>query len=109
VIHERETDNSILIAPGFPDAWYEFEEGFSFKNLPTYYGELNYEIKKNGIEANINISGDVNIPEGRIRFVVPKKFRKERVELDDKWVEPNAQGEIVIKSLPAKVELIYWK
>jgi len=109
VIHERESDNSILIAPGFPDAWYEFEEGFSFRNLPTYYGELNYEIKKKGQEANIYISGDVNIPEGGIRYVVPKKFRKERVELDDKWVEPNAQGEILIKSLPAKVELIYWK
>ena len=109
VIHERESDNSILIAPGFPDAWYEFDEGFNFKNLPTYYGELNYEIKKKGIEAVITITGDVNIPEGGIRYVVPHKFRKERIELDNKWVEPNAQGEIVIKSLPAKVELIYWK
>lgn len=109
VIHERESDNSLLIAPGFPDAWYEFEEGFSFTNLPTYYGEVSYEIKKKGIEANIYISGDVKIPEGGIRFVVPKKFRKERIELNDKHIEPGLSGEVIINSLPAKVELIYWK
>lgn len=87
----------------------EFEEGFTFNYLPTYYGELNYEIKKKGIEAVITITGDVKIPEGGIRYVVPPKFRKERVELDNKWVEPNDKGEILIKSLPATVELIYWK
>lgn len=78
-------------------------------NLPNYYGELNYEIKKNGIEAIIFIYGDVNIPEGDIRFVVPKRFRKERIELDDIQIEPNAHVEVIIRALPAKVELIYWK
>ncbi len=109
VIHERESDNSLLIAPGFPDAWYEFDEGFTFNNLPTYYGELNYEIKKKGIEAVITITGDVKIPEGGIRYVVPQKFRKERIELNDVHVEPGLNGEVLIKSLPATVELIYWK
>lgn len=109
VVHERESDNSLLVAPGFPNAWYEFEEGFKFENLPTYYGELNFEIVKKGLEATINITGDIKIPEGGIRYVIPPKFRKERIELNDKHIEPGLDGEVVIKSLPAKVELIYWK
>lgn len=109
VVHERESDNSLLIAPGFPNAWYEFDEGFTFQNLPTYYGEINFEIVKKGLEATINITGDIKIPEGGIRYVIPPKFRKERIELNDKWIEPGLDGEVIIKSLPAKVELIYWK
>ncbi len=109
VVHERESNNSLLIAPGFPNAWYEFDEGFSFNNLPTYYGEINFEIVKKGLEATINITGDIKIPEGGIRYVIPPKFRKERIELNDKWIEPGLDGEVIIKSLPAKVELIYWK
>ncbi|MBV6443903.1 MAG: hypothetical protein IFNCLDLE_00154 [Ignavibacteriaceae bacterium] len=109
VVHERESDNSLLIAPGFPDAWYEFDQGFSFKSLPTFYGELNYEIKKKGIEAVVYIDGDLKIPEGGIRYVVPQKFRRERIELNDVHTEPNENGEIIIRSLPATVELIYWK
>ena len=45
-VYENEADESLVLASALYQDWIDSPTGMSIENLPTYYGELSYSIKK---------------------------------------------------------------
>lgn len=65
-VYESEFDSSLVVGAALYKDWVDSPEGMSVENLPTYYGELSYSIKKNGSKYDIKIYGNVSLPPGGI-------------------------------------------
>ncbi len=65
-VYESEFDSSLVVAAALYKDWVDSPDGMSVENLPTYYGELSYSIKKNGNKYDIKIYENVSIPPGGI-------------------------------------------
>jgi hypothetical protein len=82
--------------------------GISFENLPTYYGNLSYSIKKENNNYKITIRGNLKIPSGKI---ILKNFNKGNTPVDvvinNKKSTDFFDNEIIIKDFPAEVNIKY--
>ena len=52
-----EYDSSLVIGSALYEDWIDSPDGMSVENLPTYYGELSYSIKKNKNSYTLNYMG----------------------------------------------------
>ena len=48
--------------------WIDSPNGMSIENLPTYYGEISYSIKKENEKYIFSIYGDVKLPKNGIKI-----------------------------------------
>ncbi|KAA3657509.1 MAG: coagulation factor 5/8 type domain-containing protein, partial [Calditrichaeota bacterium] len=64
--YEDELADALVVGAGFYPQWFDSPNGFSFQNLPTYYGELNFSCKKEANDYFITVSGDLQIPKGGV-------------------------------------------
>ncbi len=62
-VYENEYDQSLVLASALYQDWIDAPEGMSVENLPTYYGEISYSIKKDSNKYLFSIFGDVKLPE----------------------------------------------
>ena len=67
-VYENEYDQSLVLASALYQDWIDSPEGMSVENLPTYYGEISYSIKKDKDKYVFSISGDVKLPSGGIKI-----------------------------------------
>ena len=44
---------SLVLASALYQDWIDSPEGMSVENLPTYYGEISYSIKKDGQQLSL--------------------------------------------------------
>jgi len=104
-VFENEQKNSLIIANGLKMEWINDTIGVVVKNLPTYYGIVNYSIKKLSDTYFLELDGDLTIPEGGIKV---KNFWKNRSaidELDSKNEINLMQNYIEIKNIPARIRI----
>jgi len=106
-VYEREKDQSLVVAAGIPDAWVNDPTGIEVQNLPTYYGLLNYTMRKTNHRVSVDLSGAVHVPPGGILLTSPLEAKTKTVTVNGKKVSPNASREVRIKALPAEVEFLY--
>lgn len=59
-----EKDGTLHLCAGVPDEW--FEEGFSFQNLPTYYGTVSVTVSVDNDKYSIEVNGSARPPAGLI-------------------------------------------
>lgn len=107
---ERESDQALVIGAGLTHDWVTSEEGVTVKRLPTYYGTLNYAVRKqldNGIA--IHMSGDVTVPPGKIVIASPLTFPLKGVTVNGKAIDTFTASEAVVSQFPAEVVLHYEK
>jgi hypothetical protein len=80
----------------------------SVKNLPTYYGELSYSIKKQGNTYNFNIVGDLKLPAKGIKI---QNFNASKmpknVTVNGKQIKTFTEKYIQIMQSPANVMIEY--
>lgn len=106
--YEDELAKALVLGAGIKEAWADSPEGIEIKNLPTYYGNINYSIKKAGTGKYIvSLSGLLNIPEGNIKFKSFNSSPLKKVYIDGKEQTSSEGQEIIIKYLPAKIEIEY--
>jgi len=126
-VYENEYDSSLVVGAALYQDWIDSPNGMSVENLPTYYGELSYSIKKETIENLrgynekngeqtskvsegyiINLFGDVDLPSGGIiiKNFNSKKMPRE-VLINEKETKDFSENKIVIKEFPVKVEIVY--
>jgi hypothetical protein len=67
-VYENEYDSSLVLGAALYQDWIDSPDGMSVENLPTYYGELSYSIKKENDEYHFSIYGDVKLPKGGIKI-----------------------------------------
>ena len=106
-VYEDESDQSLIIGAGLYDDWINNEEGMSVKNMPTYYGNLNYSINPIQNGYTIKISGELELPAGniKIRNFKPKKPKKVLINgtLNNKYYNDF----IFVQETPAVVNIEY--
>ena len=67
-VYENEFDQSLVLASALYQDWIDSPSGMSVENLPTYYGEISYSIKKDTDKYVIKISGEVKLPANGIKI-----------------------------------------
>ncbi|MBS1653250.1 MAG: discoidin domain-containing protein [Bacteroidetes bacterium] len=106
-VYENEYDSSLVLAAALYQDWIDAPQGMSVENLPTYYGEVSYSIKKEGNNYHFKISGDLKLPANGIKIQnfndskMPKKVIVNGEEIHsftDKYIQVNqSPADIVIE------------
>ncbi|HMT74046.1 MAG TPA: discoidin domain-containing protein [Chitinophagaceae bacterium] len=106
-VYENEYDSSLVLAAALYQDWIDAPAGMSVKNLPTYYGEISYSIKKENNSYRFSISGDLKLPANGIKIQnfngskLPKRVMvngKEISTFTDKYIQIMASpSEVVIE------------
>lgn len=107
-VYENEDDQTLVIASALYQDWIDAPEGMSVENLPTYYGEISYSVKKDGCMYVISITGDTEMPTGGIRI---RNFNGGKlpasVKINGKECNEFSAGEVTVREMPAEVEINY--
>lgn len=103
-VYEREKDSSLVIGAGIREDWLNEPDGIEVRKLPTYYGSLNYSMKKIGENLVVEIGGNIQIPPGKIILRSPFINPIVSVQINGKPVRQTKRG-IEIETLPATVIL----
>lgn len=106
-VYENEYDSSLVLAAALYQDWIDAPEGMSVKNMPTYYGEISYSIKKEGDSYHFNVTGDLKLPANGMKIQnfngskLPKKVLvngKEIKTFTDKYIQiMQSPAEVVIE------------
>lgn len=107
-VYENEYDQSLVLASALYRDWIDSQNGMSIENLPTYYGELSYSIKKENTSYIFNIYGNLELPKNGIKI---KNFNgsklPQKVFVNGKEIFSFKNNEIDVKEFPALVEIKY--
>ncbi|HSD64409.1 MAG TPA: discoidin domain-containing protein [Ignavibacteriaceae bacterium] len=107
-VYENEYDSSIVTGAGLYRDWVDSPSGMSVENLPTYYGELSYSIKKNENKYDVKFYGNITLPPGGIvlkNFITDQK--PVSVYVNHKSVKEFDKRNIRINEFPALVEVSF--
>jgi len=102
---ERESDSSLVIGAGIPEAWVRQSPGVRIRNLSTHYGRLSYTMRANGNSVQLHIEG-LRIPPGGliIRSPLDESIRSASI---DGGAVPSSNNEVIVRKLPASLGLRY--
>lgn len=111
-VYENEYDQSLVLASALYQSaeggWIDSPNGMSIENLPTYYGELSYSIKKENTSYIFNIYGNVELPKNGLKI---KNFNgsklPQKVYVNGKEITCFSNKEINVTEFPATVEIKY--
>lgn len=107
-VYENEYDQTLVLAAALYQDWIDAEEGMSIENLPTYYGEISYSIKKDQNKYYFTINGNVKLPGNGIRI---KNFNgsklPSKVTINGEECIDFTNNSIAVKKLPANVIIHY--
>jgi hypothetical protein len=107
-VYENELDKSLVIASALYQDWIDSPEGMSIQNMPTYFGEISYSIKKDENRYFFDIKGDLKLPENGLKIQnfngskMPSKVLINGIE--NKSFTDNV---IQVKQVPVRLEIIY--
>ncbi len=107
-VYENEYDQSLVVASALYQEWIDSPDGMSVQNLPTYYGELSYAIKKENNKYIISINGDLKPPSNGIKI---RNFNGSKlpvkVTVNGNERKDFTEKEISVKEFPAEVVIYY--
>ena len=107
-VYENEYDESLVLAAALYQDWIDAPGGMSVGNLPTYYGEISYSIKKESKTYHFSIKGDLKLPANGMKI---KNFNGSilpvKVTVNGSEIKDFNEKEISVKTIPAEV-LIYY-
>jgi hypothetical protein len=107
-VFEREADKSLVIAAGLRSDWVTSENGVTVKRFPTYYGTLNYTVRKrDDNDIWLRMSGDITMPPGKIVVESPLSTPLKAVTVNGTSIESFDADEALIDQFPANVILHY--
>jgi hypothetical protein len=107
-VYENEQDRSLVLGAALYQDWIDAPQGMSVANLPTYYGEVSYSVKKEKGSYRFTISGKLNLPANGIKI---KNFNgskmPSKVTVNGKEITGFTKNEIPVANCPAKVVITY--
>jgi len=107
-VYENEYDQSLVLASALYQDWIDSPDGMSVENLPTYYGEISYSIKKEGDKYHFSIYGNVKLPANGIQI---RNFNGSKlpvkVTVNGKETKNFTGKEISVTEFPAEVFILY--
>ena len=107
-VYENEYDHTLVIAAALRQDWIDAPGGMAVKNMPTYYGEISYSVRKDGNRYSFLITSDMDLPEGGIRI---RNFNGSKmpsaITVNGREVADFNEGEIAVKEVPAELVIYY--
>ena len=107
-VYENEYDHTLVLAAALYQDWIDSPDGMSVENLPTYYGEVSYSVKKVDNKYHFSAWGISDLPSGGIKI---KNFNgglmPARVTVNGRENTDFSAGEIGVSELPADVVIYY--
>jgi len=107
-VYENESDQTLVLASALYQDWIDSPQGMSVENLPTYYGEISYSIKKEKGKYLFSISGNVRLPVNGIKI---KNFNGSKLPLkvtvNGNEMKNYNDKEISVTACPAEVVITY--
>ena len=107
-VYENEYDQSLVLASALYQDWIDSPGGMSVENLPTYYGEISYSIKKDKNKYVFSVFGNVKLPANGIKI---KNFNGSKlpvkVTINGEEQKDFTEKEISVKKVPAEVGIYY--
>ena len=107
-VYENEYDETLVLAAALYQDWIDTPTGMSIENIPTYYGDISYSIKKELNTYHFNIYGNVDLPENGIKI---KNFNglklPSRVNINGVESKEFSEKEIIVKEFPASLMIYY--
>jgi hypothetical protein len=107
LVYEREHDEALVIGAGILEAWVRDPTGVEVKQLPTYYGTLNYKMKMDGGRLNVELNGNLRMPPGKIIIKPPVAAALQAVHINGKPSTAFDSKEIIVSEFPAKIGLSF--
>jgi hypothetical protein len=104
-LFERQADDALVLLAGVPESWLSTEP-VGFRNMPTYGGRISCTVVRTDDSSNYltaHIDGTCPMPQGGIRLT-PLLGTPTDATVNDKPAEIDADGRIIIRELPAKIE-----
>ena len=100
---ERESDSTLVLGSGIPEAWVTERPGVTVRRLVTHYGLLSYTIRNENGNARVSMQAGLTMPPGGIVVHSPftRPVRESRV--NGVPTPPGPSGGVVVRSLPAEV------
>jgi hypothetical protein len=107
-VYENESDRSLVLAAALYQDWIDTPGGMAVENLPTYYGEISYAIRKDANKYIFTMYGDVKMPANGIKI---RNFNGSKMPVKV-TVNGNAltdlnTKEIHVNEFPAEVVIYY--
>jgi len=105
--YERESDSSLVIGAGIQEAWLRSEGGIDVVGLPTYYGQLSFNMEMKGNTVFVELSGLSKIPEGGIVLKPLMTAPLSEVKVNSSSIVVENPKELTIRQLPATISIQY--
>ena len=72
LVYERGSDQALVLAAGVPAAWLEGSEPVRVARLSTWWGSLDYELRREGARTlRMRVGGELRVPPGGIVLAPP--------------------------------------
>jgi hypothetical protein len=104
---DREDDSAHVLCAGIPDRWIRDSGGVAVDRLPTYHGTVGYSLHGRGKRVVARVQGSFDAARHRLFLASPLRGELREVKVDGRTVPLPADGEILLRRLPATVELTY--
>ncbi len=104
---ERESDSSLVVGAGISPDWVSEQPGVAIEGLRTHYGSIDVIIQRTGRDVRVKLDGSARIPPGGIVVSAPLAERAAGVTVGGLRATAGANGEVVVKRLPAEIVFSY--
>ncbi len=101
--YEEESDSSLVVARGIPDAWL-VDDGVTVTGLSTWWGRLSYKARRSEGGITVHIEQGLRVPPGGLTVYPPGSGPVRRVLINGTPATPEPSGAVRIRALPATVE-----
>jgi hypothetical protein len=105
--YDRASDSALVVGAGIAERWVREAPGVRVRALGTPYGPIDFDIRATGKALVAHLGGRVRVPPGGIAFRSPVDARIVSARVDGSTVSPSSNGEVVIRHLPATINLTY--
>jgi hypothetical protein len=105
-LYVREEDEALVLGAGIPLEWARDPHGVAADDLRTPYGSVSFSMFPRGGGLGVRIEGTCRVPPGGIVVRPPFDGEPRRVTIGGKDAPFGPGPEVVIRSLPAKIEFL---
>ena len=106
--YDRASDSALVVGAGIAERWVREAPGVKVRGLGTPYGPIDFDVRAATARSLVaHIGGAVRMPPGGIVFRSPVDKPIASARVDGSAVSLSSSGEVVIRHLPATINLTY--
>ena len=105
--YDRASDSALVVGAGIAEKWVREAPGVRVRALGTPYGPVDFDVRATARSLVAHLSGAVRIPPGGIAFRSPVDRAIASARVNGSTVSPSPTGEVMVRRLPATINLTF--